>query len=78
MAIINTKIYDQKVKVQKIRTTSIKGNDRGKEMSIAGILLFIIWVSFVVLGMLGYLFKTLDEYRIENIELDEMDRDNIN
>ncbi len=47
-------------------------------MSIAGILLFIIWVSFVVFGMLGYLFKTLDEYRIENIELDELDRDNIN
>ena len=78
MAIINTKIYDQKVKVQKIRTTSIKGNDRGKEMNVAGILLFIVWVSFVVLGMLGYLFKTLDEYRIENIELDEIDRDNIN
>ena len=78
MAIINTKIYDQKVKIQKIRTTSIKGNDRGKEMNVAGILLFIVWVSFVVLGMLGYLFKTLDEYRIENIELDEIDRDNIN
>ena len=47
-------------------------------MNVAGILLFIVWVSFVVLGMLGYLFKTLDEYRIENIELDEIDRDNIN
>ena len=41
-------------------------------------LLFGIWVSFVVLGMLGYLFKTLDEYRIDDIELDELDRDNIN
>ncbi len=47
-------------------------------MNIAGILLFIEWVSFVVMGMLGYVFKTLDEYRIENIELDELDRDNIN
>jgi len=30
------------------------------------------------LGMLGYLFKSLEEYRIDDIELDEMDRDNIN
>ena len=74
MAIINTKIYDEKVKVQKIRKTCTKG----KKVNFAGILLFIIWVSFVVLGMLGYLFKTLDEYKIENIELDELDRDNIN
>tara|TARA_R100000900_G_scaffold31923_2_gene25952 strand:- start:443 stop:571 length:129 start_codon:yes stop_codon:yes gene_type:complete len=41
-------------------------------------LLFGIWVGFVVLGMLGYLFKSLEEYRIDDIELDEMDRDNIN
>ena len=47
-------------------------------MNIASMLLFGIWVSFVVLGMLGYLFKSLDEYRIEDIELDELDRDNIN
>ena len=47
-------------------------------MNIASMLLFGIWVSFVVLGMLGYLLKSLDEYRIDNIELDEMDRDNIN
>ncbi len=47
-------------------------------MNLASILLFGIWVSFVVLGMLGYVFKTLDEYRIDDIELDELDRDNIN
>ena len=47
-------------------------------MNIASMLLFGIWVGFVVLGMLGYLFKSLDEYRIEDIELDELDRDNIN
>ena len=47
-------------------------------MNIASMLLFGIWVGFVVLGMLGYLFKSLDEYRIDDIELDEMDRDNIN
>ncbi len=47
-------------------------------MNLASMLLFGIWVSFVVLGMLGYLFKTLDEYRIDDIELDELDRDNIN
>tara|TARA_Y100000361_G_scaffold153261_1_gene174644 strand:+ start:863 stop:1006 length:144 start_codon:yes stop_codon:yes gene_type:complete len=47
-------------------------------MNIASMLLFGIWVGFVVLMMLGYLFKSLDEYRIDDIELDEMDRDNIN
>ena len=47
-------------------------------MNIASGILFFIWVSFVVLGMLGYLFKSLDEYRIDDIELDELDRDNIN
>jgi len=47
-------------------------------MNLAAMILFLIWCGFVVLGMLGYLFKTLDEYRIENIELDELDRDNIN
>ena len=47
-------------------------------MNIASMLLFGIWVGFVVLGMLGYLFKSLDEYRIDDIELDELDRDNIN
>ena len=47
-------------------------------MNIASMLLFGIWVGFVVLMMSGYLFKSLDEYRIDDIELDEMDRDNIN
>jgi len=47
-------------------------------MNIASGILFFIWVSFVVLGMLGYLLKSLDEYRIDDIELDELDRDNIN
>ena len=47
-------------------------------MNLAALLLFGIWVGFVVLMMLGYLLKTLDEYRIEDIELDELDRDNIN
>jgi|TARA_R100001509_G_scaffold134058_1_gene87602 hypothetical protein len=47
-------------------------------MNIASGILFFIWVSFVILGMLGYLFKSLDEYRIDDIELDELDRDNIN
>ena len=47
-------------------------------MNLASMLLFGIWVGFVVLGMLGYLFKSLDEYRIDDIELDELDRDNIN
>ena len=46
-------------------------------MNIAAIIMFVIWVGFVVLGMLGYVFKTLEDYRIEDIEFDEMDRDNI-
>ena len=46
-------------------------------MNIAAIIMFGIWVGFVVLGMLGYVFKTLEDYRIEDIEFDEMDRDNI-
>ena len=39
--------------------------------------MFVIWVGFVVLGMLGYVFKTLEDYRIEDIEMDEIDRDSI-
>jgi len=46
-------------------------------VNIAAIIMFCIWVGFVVLGMLGYVFKTLEDYRIEDIEFDEMDRDNI-
>jgi len=29
------------------------------------------------LGMLGYVFKTLEEYRIDEINLDEVDNDNV-
>ena len=47
-------------------------------MNIAAMLLFAIWVGFVVLGMLGYVLKSLDSYRVDDIELDELDRDNIN
>ena len=47
-------------------------------MNLAAMILFMIWCGFVVLGMLGYVFKTLEDYRIEDIELDELDRDNIN
>ncbi len=47
-------------------------------MNLAATIMFFVWVGFVILGMLGYLFKTLDEYRIDDIELDEIDRDNIN
>ena len=47
-------------------------------MNLAAMILFLIWCGFVVLGMLGYVFKTLEDYRIEDIELDELDRDNIN
>lgn len=40
-------------------------------------ILFMIWCGFVVLGMLGYVFKTLEDYRIDEIDLDEMDNDNV-
>ena len=46
-------------------------------MNLAAGIMFVIWIGFVVLGMLGYVFKTLEDYRIEDIEFDEMDRDNI-
>ena len=70
MAIINTKIYDQKVKVQKIRTTCTKG----KKMNLAGILLFIIWVSFVILSVMGWTLKTINEIKWD---MDEIDKDNV-
>ena len=40
-------------------------------------ILFLIWCGFVVLGMLGYVFKTLEDYRIDEINLDEVDNDNV-
>ena len=46
-------------------------------MNLAAMILFIIWCGFVVLGMLGYVFKTLEEYRIDEINLDEVDNDNV-
>ena len=46
-------------------------------MNLAAMILFLIWCGFVVLGMLGYVFKTLEDYRIEDIEMDEIDRDNV-
>jgi len=52
-------------------------DERNEVVNIAAIIMFCIWVGFVVLGMLGYVFKTLEDYRIEDIEFDEMDRDNI-
>ena len=70
MAIFNTKIYDQKVKVQKIRKTCTKG----KKMNLAGILLFIIWVSFVILSVMGWTLKTINEIKWD---MDEIDKDNV-
>ncbi len=46
-------------------------------MNLAAMILFMIWCGFVVLGMLGYVFKTLEEYRIDEINLDEVDNDNV-
>ena len=46
-------------------------------MNLAAGIMFVIWIGFVVLGMLGYVFKTLEEYRIDEIDLDEMDNDNV-
>jgi|TARA_R100000482_G_scaffold11483_1_gene3427 hypothetical protein len=46
-------------------------------MNLAAMILFLIWCGFVVLGMLGYVFKTLEEYRIDEINLDEVDNDNV-
>jgi|TARA_R100001443_G_scaffold93969_1_gene100615 hypothetical protein len=46
-------------------------------MNLAAMILFMIWCGFVVLGMLGYVFKTLEDYRIDEIDLDEMDNDNV-
>jgi 4-hydroxybenzoate polyprenyltransferase len=46
-------------------------------MNLAATILFLIWCGFVVLGMLGYVFKTLEDYRIDEINLDEVDNDNV-
>ena len=46
-------------------------------MNLAAMILFMIWCGFVVLGMLGYVFKTLEEYQIDEINLDEVDNDNV-
>ena len=46
-------------------------------MNLAAMILFLIWCGFGVLGMLGYVFKTLEEYRIDEINLDEVDNDNV-
>ncbi len=46
-------------------------------MNLAAMILFMIWCGFVVLGMLGYVFKTLEDYRIDEINLDEVDNDNV-
>ena len=46
-------------------------------MNLAAMILFLIWCGFVVLGMLGYVFKTLEDYRIDEINLDEVDNDNV-
>ena len=46
-------------------------------MNLAAGIMFVIWIGFVVLGMLGYVFKTLEEYRIDEIDLDEVDNDNV-
>ena len=46
-------------------------------MNLAAMILFLIWCGFVVLGMLGYVFKTLEDYRVDEINLDEVDNDNV-
>jgi hypothetical protein len=46
-------------------------------MNLAATIMFLIWCGFVVLGMLGYVFKTLEEYRIDEVELDEDDITNV-
>ena len=46
-------------------------------MNLAAGIMFVIWVGFVVLGMLGYVFKTLEEYRIDEVEFDEDDITNV-
>ena len=43
-------------------------------MSIAGILLFIIWVSFVILSVMGWTLKTINEIKWD---MDEIDKDNV-
>ena len=43
-------------------------------MNLAGILLFIIWVSFVILSVMGLTLKTINEIKWD---MDEIDKDNV-
>ena len=43
-------------------------------MNLAGILLFIIWVSFVILSVMGRTLKTINEIKWD---MDEIDKDNV-
>jgi hypothetical protein len=50
-------------------------------MNLAAMLLFIIWISIVIMVMFGWILMTIDnESKLiedELVELDELDRDNI-
>ena len=53
-------------------------------MTLAGYIMIMFWVGFLLYGMASWAinktFQQLQdiESRMENIELDELDRDNIN
>ncbi len=49
-------------------------------MTLAGWVMIMFWVGFLMYGVISWaLNKTFVQLKdIENIELDEMDRDNIN
>ena len=48
-------------------------------MNLASIILMMIWVSFVVFMIGAWAIKsTFEQLNIDKIELDEIDRDNIN
>tara|TARA_R100000005_G_scaffold68239_1_gene36216 strand:- start:347 stop:493 length:147 start_codon:yes stop_codon:yes gene_type:complete len=48
-------------------------------MTLAGYIMIMFWVGFLLYGIVSWAMnKTFQQLNIDRIELDEMDRDNIN
>ena len=48
-------------------------------MTLAGYIMIMFWVGFLLYGVVSWeINKTFQQLNIDKIELDELDRDNIN
>ena len=48
-------------------------------MTLAGYIMIMFWIGFLLYGMASWAInKTFQQLNIDKIELDELDRDNIN